>query len=77
MLKNKKGVGGLFCLDLELFFCRSGRVATLHITDYANIYFIVVIIHAVWYPEPVRRRVSVGRAHHSVTLALLVVPRLN
>ena len=70
MLKNKKGVGGLFCLDLELFFCRSGRVATLHITDYANIYFIVVIISSLavlnWQTESLNwfgGRVSVGRAH--------------
>ena len=72
MLKNKKGVGPSLCLDLELFFCRSGRVATLHITDYANIYSIVVIIPAILSTEPVRRRVRVGRAHHSVTLATTI-----
>ena len=78
-LENKKGGRGpLFCLDLDSFFRRSGQVSTLHITSYANIYFIVVIISSLavlnWQTESLNwfgGRVSVGRAHHSVTLALL------
>ena len=72
ILKTKRGVGGSSDLDFDSFFPPIGGIPTLHIIDYTNIVFYWVFIPAILSTEPVRRRVCVHRAHHSVTLAATI-----